>query len=200
MVVISTATTDVSLDSGPPRKRMRAAWPVPDQSGYQVKQYADHPVFASQDACEFPLSPAELQGLRVLLAQERRCHELADVRAFAGETKVQINHAELAERIYRSRRHREQIFKDDIFADPAWDILLDLFVKTQHGEQVNISSACHAAGVPEATALRYLKALTEKEYVERILHDSDRRSTILRLTDLGTDLMKQWLEKFVLDR
>jgi Fic family protein len=161
-----------------------------------MNRFQDHPVFASEDAMQAPLSAAELKDLRKLLEREKRRSNLANSSDFTEGPEGQINHTKLAERIYRARRDRERVFDDEIFADPAWDLLLDLFVRSSRNEQVSISSACHAASVPEATALRYLKALTEKNYVERISHPNDRRSTTLKMTPLGSNLMIEWLEHF----
>jgi hypothetical protein len=165
-----------------------------------MNRFQDHPVFVSEDSQQAPLSATELTELRKLLERERRRQNLTNGGDFADGPDGQVNHAKLAERIYRSRRDRERVFNDDIFADPAWDLLLDLFVRSARNEQVSISSACHAASVPEATALRYLKALTEKKYVERISHPNDKRSTTLRMTPLGSNLMIEWLDHFRANR
>jgi hypothetical protein len=165
-----------------------------------MNRFQDHPVFASNDAQPSPFTSTEVKALRNLLEREKHRPELAVSRDFTDETDGQIDYAKLAERIYRARRDRERIFEDSIFADPAWDLLLDLFIRSQRNEQVSISSACHAASVPEATALRYLKALTEKQYVERISHPNDRRSTTLKMTALGSELMIEWLDHFLAHR
>jgi predicted transcriptional regulator len=159
-----------------------------------MDRHHDHPVFASDDVRP-PLTATELIGVRNLLERERR-RQLSARRDDPGKVvgEVAFNETELAEQIYRARRDRDRVFKDDIFADPAWDILLDLFVRSARNEPISISSACHGANVPEATALRYLHALTEKKYLERIAHPSDKRSTTLKMTSLGNKLMAEWLQ------
>ncbi|WP_293881604.1 hypothetical protein [Sphingomonas sp.] len=161
-----------------------------------MNRFQDHPVFASEDSRNNPLSATELGELRNLLEREKRRQRLMDVGELSDASIGQIDYAKLAERIYWSRRDREKVFNDDIFADPAWDLLLDLFIRSARDEQVSISSACHAASVPEATALRYLKVLTERQYLERISHPNDKRSTTLKMTSMGNTLMIQWLENF----
>ncbi|AYJ85808.1 hypothetical protein D3Y57_07250 [Sphingomonas paeninsulae] len=165
-----------------------------------MNRFQDHPVFVSEDALPQPLSSAELRDLRKLLDREKQRQSIANIGELSGRADGKVNYANLAERIYRARRDRERVFDDSIFADPAWDLLLDLFIRSERNEQVSISSACHASSVPEATALRYLKVLTEKKYVERISHPNDRRSTTLRMTPLGTNLMTEWLEHFRANR
>lgn len=161
-----------------------------------MNRFQDHPVFASRDAQQAPLTPAELGDLRKMLDRERRRQTLSNASDFTDGPDARIDHVKLAERIYRARRERERVFNDDIFADPAWDLLLDLFVRSARDEQISVSSACHGANVPEATALRYLKALTERKYVERTSHPNDKRSTTLKMTPLANKLMIEWLEGF----
>jgi hypothetical protein len=44
---------------------------------------------------------------------------------------------------------REQFFGPDLFADPAWDILLDLYAARLEQQRVAVSSLCIAAAVPQ---------------------------------------------------
>ena len=68
---------------------------------------------------------------------------------------------EAARQLYHSRRLRDRIFGSDLFADPAWDILLDLFIAQREDRKVTISSACAAASAPTSTAARHIAHLRE---------------------------------------
>ena len=59
----------------------------------------------------------------------------------------------------KARSMREQIFGTDIFRDPAWDMLLDLYVNRAEGRDTSVSSLCIAGGVPATTGLRYIAAM-----------------------------------------
>lgn len=98
----------------------------------------------------------------------------------------------LAKRAYRCRRQREVLFGSQLFADPAWDVLLDLFIAAQENRRVSVKSACVAASVPSTTALRYIGQLVEQGLVERQAHPTDSRSTHLTLTDLGRARMADY--------
>jgi predicted transcriptional regulator len=158
-----------------------------------------HPVFASDPIFEAndvqpALSATEVSGVRMLLEREQRRQTLARSGDLGEDVRVSaLDQARFAERIYQARRARERVFANDIFADPAWDILLDLFVRSTRNELISISSACYGANVPHATALRYVKALTKSKYLERISHPNDKRSKILKMTSLGNKLMGEWL-------
>src|SRR3546814_318497 len=64
--------------------------------------------------------------------------------------------------IIRARRLRDRYFHADLFADPAWDMQLDLLAARLADERVAVSSLCVAAAVPPPTALRWIKTLCER--------------------------------------
>ena len=86
-------------------------------------------------------------------------------------------------RYLKLRKRRGQMLGESLFADPAWDVLLDLFVAEYAGRKVSVSSACLAAGVPLSTALRWLSKLEAKGLVVRRPDDQDARRTHVMLTD-----------------
>lgn len=101
--------------------------------------------------------------------------------------------AAAARRYSKLRRRREQYFQSDIFADPAWDIMIDLFAAGVEGRQVSISSACIAAAVPPTTALRWLSQLERERMIERVSDAKDRRRTFVRLTKAAEQGVAGWL-------
>ena len=106
--------------------------------------------------------------------------------------------AELAHTAYRDRRRRCALFGDDtLFGEPAWDILLDLFIAGIRQKRVAVTSACIGAAVPTTTALRWLKILEEKGLIAREEDAEDARRTFLRLSPLAYQLM---VEYFTPDR
>ena len=82
----------------------------------------------------------------------------------------------------RARRLRDQYFADGLFADPAWDMLLDLFAARLEGLTVSVSSLCIAAAVPPTTALRWITAMTNAGLLMRREDPSDRRRAFVTLT------------------
>ena len=56
-----------------------------------------------------------------------------------------ISSGQLREMI-RLRRMREGLFESDLFADPAWDMLLDLMASRLEDKPVSVSSLCIALG------------------------------------------------------
>jgi len=84
--------------------------------------------------------------------------------------------------IIRARRQRSKFLPGDLFAEPAWDILLDLFRSEIVHQRVSVSSLCIAAGVPATTALRYIKAMTKQGLIIRRPDPRDGRRFYLELS------------------
>ena len=103
---------------------------------------------------------------------------------------------ELALQLYRARRRRDEIFGDGaLFREPAWDILLDLYIAAHNGNEVSVTSACVGAAVPETTALRWLKVLEEGGLVERERDNRDHRRIMVRITRDGFVKMSEFFRQ-----
>ena len=93
--------------------------------------------------------------------------------------------AQLAKEEYLERLRRRKFLDLGLLAEPAWDILLDLFINHVAGKRVSVTSACIASGVAHTTALRWLGALEEHELVVREADSFDRRRHWVQLTQDG---------------
>lgn len=84
--------------------------------------------------------------------------------------------------IIKLRRLRDRFFQPDLFADPAWDILLDLKAAVREGAQVSVSRLCIAAAVPPTTALRWITAMTDSGMLVRRQDPADARRVFIELS------------------
>lgn len=91
--------------------------------------------------------------------------------------------------ILRARSMRARHFKAELFADPAWDMLLDLYRAELDQYRVSITSLCAASGVPTSTALRWLRALEEEGLITRRQDPLDGRRTFVALTRAAVESM-----------
>ena len=89
----------------------------------------------------------------------------------------------LARRISNFRRKREMLFERLIFAEPEWDILLDLFAEGGFGRKVSMSSLCIAAAVPTTTAVRCINAMIELGVLAKSRDMTDARRVLIELTE-----------------
>jgi DNA-binding MarR family transcriptional regulator len=119
-------------------------------------------------------------------------------RSDANENPASSDLSARALALYRARRARESSFGDhgDLFGEPAWDTLLDLFVAREAGRRVSVSSACIAADVPATTALRWLSLLEQRGLVERCADSGDGRRIYIGLSDTAHALMCRWLDRW----
>lgn len=91
------------------------------------------------------------------------------------------------------RRLRDSYFEKDLFADPAWDILLDLMASRLEGRPVSVSSLCIAAAVPATTALRWITAMTESGMLVRQHDPNDARRIFIELSTSVEAALREYL-------
>jgi hypothetical protein len=89
--------------------------------------------------------------------------------------------ADTVRAVIRARRLRARFFPEDLFADPAWDMLLDLLQAEIAQLRVPVSSLCIAAAVPATTALRWLKTLVSQGLFVRRADPHDGRRVFVEL-------------------
>jgi len=115
----------------------------------------------------------------------------ADLAAFGSRNSADLPElGELSRNVYMERRRRNRLFgNSEIFGEPAWDIMLDLFTAAKEHKRVSVTSACIAADVPTSTALRWLTVLEQKGLVIRESDSSDARRIFVRLSADGYSRM-----------
>ena len=94
-----------------------------------------------------------------------------------------------------ARRLREQILPADLFADPAWDMLLDLLAASLEGRKVDVTSLSAASGVPATTALRHIGLLMERGLIERHRDPDDQRRVYVELSEEAALALGEWFER-----
>ena len=100
--------------------------------------------------------------------------------------------AETVRAVIRARRLRARFFSEELFADPAWDMLLDLLQAEIAQLRVPVSSLCIAAAVPATTALRWIKTMTEQGLFVRRADPHDGRRVFVELAPAASDAMRRY--------
>jgi DNA-binding MarR family transcriptional regulator len=98
-----------------------------------------------------------------------------------------------------ARRKRARYLSPELFAEPAWDILLDLLRAELAGERISVSSACLAGGVPASTGLRWLKALEQQGLVLRQSDPRDARRIFVALSPNASGALRRYFLEVVLE-
>ena len=100
--------------------------------------------------------------------------------------------AETVRQVIRARRLRARYFPEELFADPAWDMLLDLLQAEIAQLRVPVSSLCIAAAVPATTALRWLKTLVSQGIFLRHADPRDGRRVFVELAPQTSQALRRY--------
>lgn len=102
---------------------------------------------------------------------------------------------ELAAALHAERGQRPWSLESSLLGEPAWDLLLALYVAHGRGYSMKVTDACEEARVPPTTSLRWLEVLNKEGYITRHKHPTDMRIQLVRLSDAAIDRMNVHLER-----
>lgn len=102
---------------------------------------------------------------------------------------------EKARHIHAQRRLRDEVLGSELFGDPGWDLMLDLYIAQASGKRISVTSAALGSGKPMSTGLRWVKLLIERSLVIREADPCDGRRSYLRLTPSAYDAMEDFLAR-----
>jgi hypothetical protein len=102
---------------------------------------------------------------------------------------------ETARRLYKARQLRTDfVGEKDLFGEPAWDILLDLFIRQAGAEPFSVEDAVINANTSRATGLRWVQALMHHGLVAIAPAAIDTDQQLVQLTPAGFEGMSRYLE------
>ncbi len=114
------------------------------------------------------------------------------VKPVEGKGEMTDVDIEAVRAVIRARRLRSRYFSEELFADPAWDMLLDLLQAEIAQLRVPVSSLCIAASVPATTALRWIKTMTEQGLFVRRADPHDGRRVFVELAPAASNAMRRY--------
>jgi DNA-binding MarR family transcriptional regulator len=98
-------------------------------------------------------------------------------------------------RIIEARAIRRKFFDEQLFADPAWDMLLELYALECEGHRISVSKLSVAAGVPCTTTLRWIDKLESECLIVRAPDPLDARRVWVALSPTGARTMRSYIER-----
>lgn len=158
--------------------------------------YHQPPQNDDEDIVTISVKGAELHGTTELLRQLVAQFELLTVSGESFSQGGTVSKAQLrsrALRIAHARRARTDAFNKSMFGEPAWDMLLELFINHDFGVRHSVGKLCELSGSPPTTALRWLDYLEKERLVSRHPHPTDRRTEFVELTEKGCTAMARYL-------
>lgn len=102
--------------------------------------------------------------------------------------------ARAVKRILRFRDLRNEMFDDHLFADPAWDMMLEIFMCDLTQQRISVSAACAGSRVPATTGLRWAKLLEKRGILTRRNDPLDSRRVHLSLSEEAFTKMRLLME------
>lgn len=105
----------------------------------------------------------------------------------------------IARRLFEERQLRNQHLPlSDMFGEPAWDVLLFIFVSQAKGKGAKVDGLAIASRMPVTEALRWLERLEKREMVFAFRDEENSGEVFLRLTAKGHSAMSQYLHQIAL--
>jgi CheY-like chemotaxis protein/DNA-binding MarR family transcriptional regulator len=158
-------------------------------SGRQT--YTDAVMALRLGAQDFLAKPVEPRAL--LECVRRALAEWEMPAASSADGSSAENYRSLVNTLIAARKVRHRTVNADLFSDPCWDMLLELYAATLAGEQTYLTALCYAAGVPLTTAIRRFEDLVTSGLATKMTDPIDRRRIIVKLTDEGQKRLEQFL-------
>lgn len=115
------------------------------------------------------------------------------VAAADGDTSVDT--CDMARRLLAQRMARFDHFPAELFHEPAWDMLLALFVAHEEGRTMNVKTLVASAHAPVTTSQRWIDHLHKLKLVDRVIDPIDRRRMEISLSDNGFTAVTAYLRR-----
>jgi DNA-binding MarR family transcriptional regulator len=100
---------------------------------------------------------------------------------------------EAARSLIDMRRLRGNLFGHSFFSDPAWDLLLQLFVHTTSKDPLSLSTLSCESRVPHTSMTRWVAKLRDAGLVSTSEDPADGRRVFVSISTRGKSRMRQLL-------
>lgn len=98
-----------------------------------------------------------------------------------------------ANAVLADRRMRRQFLPEELFHEPAWDMLLALFVSRDDRLPMNIKALVSMSDAPVTTSQRWIEHLHKLKLIDRVIDPTDRRRVEISLSHSGNEAMRSYL-------
>lgn len=102
------------------------------------------------------------------------------------------NRIERAENFLKMQRKRNLFFSDNlIFDDPAWELLLEIYIATQQNKCISEKKVNESLSAPSSIVVRWINVFADRRYLIRCEKDGEE---CLQLTDRARDQCHAYLD------
>ena len=111
-----------------------------------------------------------------------------------GAVAERPNRRAQAARLLEERRLRRDYLPEELFHEPAWDMLLALYLAHIDRRTLNVKTLVACADAPVTTSQRWIDHLAKLKLVDRVIDPMDRRRIEVSLSDHGADAVGRYLD------
>lgn len=102
---------------------------------------------------------------------------------------------DVARRLLAQRAARLDHFPAELFHEPAWDMLLALYVASEERQTMNVKTLVATTSAPVTTSQRWIDHLHKLKLIDRIVDPMDRRRVEISLSDAGHRAVIGYLDR-----
>lgn len=99
----------------------------------------------------------------------------------------------LADALIQQRKTRKRFLPGSLFHEPAWEILLNLYVAHRRGAPLNVKHLVSLVDAPVTTSQRWIDQLVHMKLLNRVVDVQDRRRLEISLAPTAVQAMEQYL-------
>lgn len=108
--------------------------------------------------------------------------------------------ARLAEDILTDRDRRTTHFPGELFSEPAWDMLLCLFIADARNICLSEADVYAASREPHSTAMRWINFMTSLGIIEHTQASQNEQPRYIKITASGATQMRNYLKSILVQR
>lgn len=99
--------------------------------------------------------------------------------------------------VMAERRMRREFLPEEIFHDPAWNILLALFASGAERTPMTVKDVVLQSDAPATTSQRWIDQLHDLNLIDRSIDKDDRRRVKVSLSQSGSHAMKSYFRAVI---
>ena len=104
----------------------------------------------------------------------------------------------IAKGLLSERRRRDGCFPPGLFGEPAWELLLALYIGREAGDDMTMRGAAQTARLPYATCARLIERLEAAGLItRRRVTGSHSKKVLVELTEEAADRLSHYLAGLV---
>ncbi|WP_260596747.1 winged helix DNA-binding protein [Sphingomonas endolithica] len=120
---------------------------------------------------------------------------LASTKARAAANGQQVDLVARARAMMADRKARRRYFPTELFHEPAWEMLVALYIIHDTEHTLNVKQLVSCSDAPATTSQRWIEHLHRSGLIDRVTDPMDRRRIDVSLSERGHEAMTRYLSE-----